>query len=142
MTGALQVTVRNHRSELARVGRLIEAFGDAYALSPDLIFKVNLALDEVITNIVLHAYDDQDEHGIRIGLDLEGDALTITVEDDGRAFDPRSVAPPDLDLNAERRDVGGLGLHIVRSIMDGVEYRHDGDLNRLVMRIKVMSDES
>ncbi len=142
MTGAMQVTVRNHRSELARVGRLIEAFGEAHALSPDLIFKVNLALDEVITNIVLHAYDDQAEHGIGVGLDLKTDALTITVEDDGRAFDPLSVAPPDLDLSAESRDVGGLGLHIVRSIMDGVEYRRDGELNRLVMRIKVMSDES
>ena len=68
-----------------------------------------------------HCLYNQDEHSIGIGLDLKDDALTITVEDDGRPFDPLSVAPPDLDLNAESRDVGGLGLHIVRSIMDGVE---------------------
>jgi anti-sigma regulatory factor (Ser/Thr protein kinase) len=134
MTGALAVTVRNQRSELARISRLIEAFGEAHALSPELVFKVNLALDEIITNIVLHGYDDRDSHDIRIALDLRGESLTVTVEDDGRAFDPLSVAPPDLDLDAGTRDVGGLGLHIVRSIMDGVEYRRDGGLNRLVMR--------
>jgi anti-sigma regulatory factor (Ser/Thr protein kinase) len=134
MTGAMTVTVTNQRSEIARVGRLVEAFGEAHALPPDLMFKVNLALDEIITNIVLHGYDDEAEHHIRLGLDLRNDTLTVTVEDDGRAFDPLSVAPPDLDIDAESRGIGGLGLHIVRSIMDEVQYRRDGDRNQLVMR--------
>jgi anti-sigma regulatory factor (Ser/Thr protein kinase) len=134
MTGAMTVTVTNQRSEIARVGRLVEAFGEAHGLSPELTFKVNLVLDEIITNIVLHGYDDGAEHRIRLGLDLRNEALTITVEDDGRAFDPLSVASPDLDIDADSRGIGGLGLHIVRSIMDEVEYRRDGDRNLLVMR--------
>jgi serine/threonine-protein kinase RsbW len=133
MTGAMKVTVKNRRSEIARVGRLVEGFGEAQGVPPDLIFKVNLALDEIMTNIVLHAYDDPGDHDIRLELDLAENALTITVEDDGRPFDPLSVPPPDLELDAESRGIGGLGLHIVRSIMDGVEYHRDGRLNRLVM---------
>jgi serine/threonine-protein kinase RsbW len=133
MTGAMKVTVKNRRSEIARVCRLVEGFGEAQGVPPDLIFKVNLALDEIMTNIVLHAYDDPGDHDIRLELDLAENALTITVEDDGRPFDPLSVPPPDLELDAESRGIGGLGLHIVRSIMDGVEYHRDGRLNRLVM---------
>jgi anti-sigma regulatory factor (Ser/Thr protein kinase) len=136
MTGAMSVTLRNQRSEIARIGRLVEAFGEAHALSPDLVFRVNLALDEIITNVVLHGYADQDEHGIRVDLDLRGGTLTITVEDDGVAFDPLSVTPPDLDLDGENRAIGGLGLHIVRSIMESVTYERADDLNRLTMRTK------
>ena len=134
MTGAMTVTVMNQRSEIGRVGRLVEAFGEAHRLSPDLMFKVNLALDEIITNIVLHGYEDEDDHRIRLSLDLRDDRLTIEVEDDGRAFDPLSVAPPDLEQAVEERAIGGLGLHIVRSIMDGVEYKREGGRNLLVMK--------
>ena len=140
MAGALQATIRNNRSELARVSRLIEAFGEAHALSPDLIFKVNLALDEVITNIVLHAYDDRTSTASGFA------SISRTMRLLSRW---RMTAGPSIRFRypfrsrPQRRDhVGGLGVHIVRSIMDGVEYRRDGDPNRLLMRIKVMSDES
>ena len=67
-------------------------------------------------------------------LALEGDELTIRVEDDGRAFDPLQAPPPDLDLPLEERPVGGLGIHIVRSVMDAVEYQRRGGRNVLTMR--------
>jgi serine/threonine-protein kinase RsbW len=91
-------------------------------------------LDEVVANIINHGYDDTAEHQIRVTLAFDGSELGIRVEDDGRAFDPLQAPPPDLDLPLEERPVGGLGIHIVRSVMDAVEYQRDGDRNVLIMK--------
>jgi anti-sigma regulatory factor (Ser/Thr protein kinase) len=95
---------------------------------------INLVLDEVITNIIDYGYDDQAEHEIRVTMAVEGDRLTIEVEDDARPFDPLKAAPPDLDLPLEERPVGGLGIHIMRSLMDAVEHQRRNDRNVLTMQ--------
>jgi len=124
----------NDRAEIQRVAELAERFGADERLSDDDVMAINLVLDEVVANIIEYGYDDTARHEIRVTLTREGDALTIEVEDDARAFDPLQAPEPDLDLPLEERPVGGLGIHIVRSVMDAVEYRRRDGHNILIMR--------
>ena len=131
---ALSITCPNRLAEIGKAAELIEAFGAAHGLSPEVVFKLNLALDEVVTNIISHAYDDEDEHQIAIRVALDGEGVSVRVEDDGRAFNPLDAPRPDLGLDLAKRPIGGLGVHIVRSVMDALEYRREDDRNILVMR--------
>ena len=103
-------------------------------LSADDIAAVNLVLDEIVINIIAHGYDDQQEHRIDVSLALEGDLLTIQVEDDGKPFNPLEAPPPNLDLPIDERPIGGLGIHIVRSTVDAIEHRREGRRNILTMQ--------
>jgi serine/threonine-protein kinase RsbW len=88
---------------------------------------VMIAADEVLSNVVDHggAATVQVTAGVRDG------RVTVEVVDDGVAFDPTAAAAPDTSLDVEDRDVGGLGVHLVRKLMDEVAYRREGERNRL-----------
>lgn len=131
---SVSAVFRNDRSEIHRLAGLAERFGQAQQLSEDEVLAINLVLDEVVTNVIDHGFEGIDgEPEIRLTMTLEGTDLTIRVEDNGRAFDPLQAAPPDLDLPLEDRPVGGLGIHIVRSVMNTVEYDRRGGRNLLTM---------
>jgi serine/threonine-protein kinase RsbW len=135
VTASMSVTLVNDQSEVERLSRLVEAFGEAEGLQPESIFSVNLALDEVVTNIIRYAHDDdRREHPIVVRLALEHGVLTAQVEDDGRAFNPLEAAVPDIDASIEERPIGGLGIHLVRSVMSSVEYRREVGRNVLTMK--------
>jgi anti-sigma regulatory factor (Ser/Thr protein kinase) len=131
---SISVLLRNDRAEIARLAGLAESFGQAQHLSDDEVMAINLVLDEVVTNVIDYGFEGvAGEPEIRLTMSLEGDQLTIQVEDNGRAFDPLQMATPDLDLPLEDRPVGGLGIHIVRSVMNTVEYDRRGGRNVLTM---------
>jgi serine/threonine-protein kinase RsbW len=134
VTASMSVTLVNDRSEVERLSRLVEAFGEAEGLPPESVFSVNLALDEVVTNIIRYAYDDGRKHSIVIRLALEDGVLSAQVEDDGRAFNPLEMPPPDITASIEDRPIGGLGIHLVRSVMNSVEYRREDGRNMLIMK--------
>jgi len=130
----MSVTLVNDRSEVERLSRLVDAFGVAEGLQPDAIFSVNLALDAVVTNIIRYAHDDGRQHPIVVRLTLVPGVLTVEVEDDGRAFNPLEAPAPDLHASIEDRPIGGLGIHLVRSVMTSVEYRREDGRNLLTMK--------
>ena len=136
----VSAVLRNDRSEILRMGELAARFGAEAQLSEDDVMTVNLVLDEIVANVIENAYDDDGEHEIHVSLARDGDRITLRVEDDGRPFDPLQAPPPNLDLPIEEREAGGLGLHIVRSIMDAVEYERRDGRNVLTMR-KTLADE-
>jgi anti-sigma regulatory factor (Ser/Thr protein kinase) len=134
---SLAVTLVNKLSEIERLSGLVEAFGAENGLPDDVVFFLGLALDEAVTNVILHAYDDARVHEIAVALKVEDGVLRAEVRDDGRAFDPLSVPPLDLDRGIDERQIGGLGIHVVRSTMDSVDYRREDGQNRLVMQKKI-----
>ena len=133
MPEALSLTFPNRLTEIEKAARLIEAFGRAHNLSPEVVFSLNLALDEVVTNIITYAYDDDADHDVMVRVALDGDVVSVRVEDDGRAFNPLDAPAPDLRLGVDERPIGGLGVHIVRSVMDALEYRRDNARNIFLM---------
>ena len=128
------MTIASRLSEVERLASAIETFGGAHGLHEDVIFAFNLALDEVLTNTMSYGYEDVGAHDIHVRLRVRAGVVQAEVEDDGRAFNPLDVPPPNLDVPLEERPVGGLGLHIVRALMDDVEYRRDGTRNILTLR--------
>lgn len=135
MRVSISFTLDNDQSEVEKLSRLVEAFGEVHGLPPQAIFSVNLALDEVVTNIIRYAYNDNGlPHPIVVRLAFEEGVLAAQVEDDGRAFNPLEAPAPDIDATIEERPIGGLGIHLVRSMMDSVEYRRDDGRNVFIMK--------
>jgi serine/threonine-protein kinase RsbW len=127
MTETLSIVLVNDRAEIERLGRLVDQFGGEHGLPPETVFHINLALDELVTNVIVHGFENRDRHEIVVRLTLDDDRVLVEVEDDGVPFNPLEVPPPVLDLNIEDRPIGGLGVHFVRSVMDAVEYcRQEG----------------
>lgn len=98
------------------------------------MFEVQTAVDEACTNVMLHAYSGKGGV-ISISCELQDKDFIITIRDNGRPFDPASVPPPDVEAALEERRVGGLGVHLMRKLMDDVSYAFDAEKgNKLVMR--------
>ena len=116
----------------------LDAFSEVHGVPFEAKWPFHVALDEVLSNIVKYGLAGGDaQRQIDLELSLEGGVLELTVEDDTVAFDPLSAPEPDLTLPLEERPVGGLGITILKGLMDSVEYgRHQGR-NRLVLRKRV-----
>ena len=137
----VETIIANRRDDIARVRNIVEDLAATHHLARDVVADVNVALDEVLTNILTYGYDDDDIHEIRIRLSLDQEAIEVEVVDDGRPFDPTALAPPDLSTPLRDRPVGGLGMHFVRNLMSEVIYTRAGDHNRLLLK-KCLADRS
>jgi anti-sigma regulatory factor (Ser/Thr protein kinase) len=131
------VTVQNQISELLRLNKFISDFWIENQLAPDIEFGVSLALEEAFTNVVRYGFEDVGEHQILVRLSLEDGWITLSVEDDGIPFNPLEVPPPDVNSPIEERAIGGLGIHLVKNVVDQLQYTRQGGRNRLVMKMKI-----
>ena len=130
----LSLTLRNHASEVSHLVDRLEAFGAEAGLPPDVTFRLTLSLDEIVCNVIRHGFDDDAEHQILVTVDVSDGVVTATVVDDATAFDPREAPLPDLDAPLDQRQAGGLGMHLVRTTMDEVDYRREDGRNVLTVR--------
>jgi len=137
----IRIVLRNDLSEIAKLQREIENFGQKCSLSSKTLFELNLILEEVLANLISYAYGDNQRHEIVVRADLRDGELVIEVEDDGRPFNPLQSPPPDLEAPLEQRNVGGLGLHLVRELTSSIEYSRRKGKNHLVMRKKTEKSE-
>ena len=135
MLHSLSLTLANRADEVPRLVTAVESFGASAGLSDALLFRVMLALDEVVTNIVHHAFDDNDVHEITITIAADAGVVTVVVTDGGRPFDPHTVPPADVQAPLEHRPIGGLGVHLVRSLAQDMAYRRTDDRNVLTLRL-------
>jgi serine/threonine-protein kinase RsbW len=123
------ICIANSLSEIARVAELVDDFGARHQFPNEVVVALNVALDEVLNNIISYGYEDAGHHDISVRLELRGGNVEVVVEDDGKPFDPLAVPAPD--LTRRPRVEGGVGLHFVRTLTDGMTYaRHDG-INQL-----------
>ena len=133
----LSLILKCDLSELARSAEEIEKFGANRTWPSEWIFKTNLALDELITNVVNYGFEGQEEKkDILITLTESDDSLVVVMEDEGNPFDPFSeAAEPSLDDELEERAIGGLGVHFVKTLIDETAYeRHEGR-NRITLTL-------
>ena len=108
-----------------------------------LIPTLNMALDDLLNNVVQYAFpNDPTEHYIEVEGDVHDGCVTLTIADDGIPFNPLSAAPPDLSLLLHEREIGGLGIHLVRSMFDEVTYHRNVGRNVLTVKKKLVSKSS
>ena len=132
----VEITILNRRSELGRVVTLLERFGAEHHLAPQLVIDMQIALDEVLSNVTQYAHPDNAEHSIHVRLRMIDGVLEAQIEDDGLLFNPLLAPLPDLRARLRDRHVGGLGIEFVRKLMDDVTYERTGERNRLVLRLR------
>ena len=133
MSEKASIKVTTTRDELVNIVTFVEEFGNREKWPYELVFRVNLVLEELGLNIIDYAHDEG-VHEFDICLTSEEGAITIEVVDDGKPFDPLNDAPqPDIASDLEDRRVGGLGLHLVRTTMDDMSYRRDQGKNHLTL---------
>lgn len=86
------------------------------------VYSIQLAADEAASNIIEHAYADMPDGEIEISCEIKNRVLTITMRDHGRTFDPSTVQPPNIKADLSKRKIGGLGIYLMRKLMDDVRY--------------------
>jgi anti-sigma regulatory factor (Ser/Thr protein kinase) len=133
LAAELAAELANELTEIERFGQLLEAFGERNDLPQKLVFQLTLAFDELLTNTISYGFPDGGQHTIKASVTLEEERLVAEIIDGGIAFNPLDQETPDTNLAIEERKIGGLGVHFVRTFMDEVEYRRDGEHNRITM---------
>jgi anti-sigma regulatory factor (Ser/Thr protein kinase) len=119
-------------AEIPRLLDWIEACCDAAGVSADIAGKLALALEEAAANVINHAFGETPPpHRIAVALTIEADRVAAEIADNGKTFDPTTAPEPDRTLPLESRDPGGLGIHLIRKMMDRVDYRRVDGENRL-----------
>ena len=125
--------VQNNLEEIPRVHEIFSDFAGRCGLPEEVRFAFDLALEEILTNVILHGFTGEAPHEIEVRLCVEGTQVTAEVEDNGLAFNPLEHPDPDTTRSLQERAVGGLGILLVRRLMEALEYRRHGNRNLLVM---------
>ena len=129
--------LRNDLAEITRLAGELEEFCERNAVPAQALMALNLSLEEIVTNVISYAFDAGGEHTIGVELAIQGDSVHARVEDDGREYDPLQRADPDVDAPLDERGIGGLGVLLVRKLMDDVSYSRVDGKNVLTMRKRV-----
>ena len=108
-----------------------EAWLAEQQVSFEAMYLVSLAIEELVTNCIKYGYQDANGHTIDFLLSVDEGVLSLEVVDDGNPFNPLDAPRPDLSLSPEKRPIGGLGLHLLRELADGMRYERRDGTNRL-----------
>ena len=128
------LTVPNCIDEIRTIEELLSEFSEQQDLPPDALFQIQLSLEEIFTNVVNYAHDDNLEHEVEITLSKDEQTVTIEITDDGRPFDPLQDAPEmDTESSLEDRRIGGAGIALTKTMMTALRYHRDDGRNHLIM---------
>lgn len=129
--GMLRVSLANDVAEIRRVNAALADFLGEEGAPDRVINRVRLVIEELVVNVVRYAYDDQKAHRIDVDVRTEPRRVVVTVEDDGKPFDPSQAPPPRLREPLETRPTGGLGIFLVKRLSNDMTYTRHGERNRV-----------
>jgi len=118
----IELRILNKIPEIEKVCNSIMTFSRQHAIDEKIISNLYLAIDELLTNIIRYGYRDEKDHTIYIRYSIEKELLTLQIEDDSYPFNPNKAPVPDLNSDLENRKVGGLGIYLVKNMMDDLKY--------------------
>ncbi len=129
MPKGFAIEISNDLVNIGLVNKKFIEFSLANKMSPENTNLICMVFDEMLANIISYAYVDGTQHKIGIKISLINDSVVIVITDDGLPFDPFTREDPDTELSIEERDIGGLGIHLVKNVMDEVYYKRHVDKN-------------
>jgi serine/threonine-protein kinase RsbW len=138
----LDLLLNNDGLEIPRLASTLEYFAEVGNIPSKALFRLNLALDELLTNVISYGYPEQRVGEIRIRVRFDGNRIEVRLADDALAFDPFSVPDPDISSSLDERPIGGLGVHFVRTLMDEVSYSREGRENIVVIALNVPATQA
>jgi anti-sigma regulatory factor (Ser/Thr protein kinase) len=125
--------IENQIGELSSLAERIDGLAEEWKLSQELAMNMNLVIEEAVSNIIFYAFHDSAKHEIAISISVDNSCLTITITDDGIPFNPLAQQQPDINLPAEERPIGGLGIFLISQIMDEMKYERNKNNNILTL---------
>lgn len=135
----MRIEISNELKEISKVMSLVEKFSKRAELDLKIKQAAELALDELLTNTISYGYRDSNPHRITVEIEIEKQALKLIVIDDAIAFNPFEVKAPNLTSSLENRDLGGLGVHLVKNTMDDYSYKRSDNQNIVTLTKKIDS---
>ena len=126
--------LKSDLSELETLCRHLNKFGHVTGQSEACITDINICLDELFTNIVSYGFADDLEHTIRFTINVDNNVLTLNIEDEGIPFNPLEKKDPEIPADLIDVRIGGLGIHIVRKLMDDIRYKRKRGKNKLTLK--------
>ena len=131
------LTLKNEIEEISKLEGFMEAVGEQTGIDVSLITSLNLALEEAVTNVILYAYPEGQEGQADIDVYVNQEELKFVIRDSGTPFDPTAKEDADVTLSLEDRPIGGLGIFMVKQIMDTIEYEYREKQNILILHKKI-----
>lgn len=129
-----ELTVKSSTDNLAEIRNFVEEVAFESGFSDEVVHKISLSVDEACTNVIKHAYKYSPEREISINTKFSNDKFTITITDSGDKFDPTLVPEPNLEEYHKQKKVGGLGMFLMKKLMDEVKYNTlSGNKNQVIL---------
>ena len=128
-----ELRIKNEVSELEKVAQFVEEIGEELGLNMELQMNLNLVREEMVSNVIFYAYPEGEEAEIELLAKSDGKELTFVLSDQGKEFDPTAKEDADPDINPADREIGGMGIFIVKNIMNKVTYQRLEGRNLLTM---------
>ena len=132
-----KLILQNEVAEISKLAIFIDELGEEFGLSPELVFNLNLVLEEAVSNVILYAYPKEEHQTISLIAKKKGNQLIFVLTDSGKEFDHTQAPDADITLSAEERPIGGLGIFLIRQIMNTVEYQRIDGRNVLLITKKI-----
>ncbi len=129
-----ELKLKNQVGELARVNQFVEEIGEELGLDMELMMNLNLVMEEMVSNVIFYAYPEGKTADIELVAETKGKELTFVISDSGKEFDPTMKEDANPDIDPTEREIGGMGIYIVKNIMNEVTYQRLEGKNLLTMK--------
>ena len=129
-----EIKIKNQVEELERVNQFVEEIGEELGLDMELQMNLNLVMEEMVSNIIFYAYPEGKPEDIELTAEYNGKELIFVLSDHGKEFDPTAKEDANPDVNPIDREIGGMGIYIVKNIMNKVTYQRLEGKNLLTMK--------
>jgi anti-sigma regulatory factor (Ser/Thr protein kinase) len=136
------IKIKNNIEEISRICDQVSDFCAKNEISEEKFHDIVLILDEVVTNVISYAYPDGDQHDFMLDISKENDRIFIKLVDSGIPFDPLGKTDPDVESDIEERQIGGLGIFLVKQLAEVVECSRTDDQNQLSITVSVNRNTS
>ena len=127
----------NDIAEISKLATFIDEIGEEFSLAPDVVFNLNLVLEEAVVNVINYAYPKEEHQSIYLSASLRKGSIVLILTDTGKEFDPTMAPDVDITLSADEREIGGLGIFLIRQIMNEVKYERIDGKNILTLEKKL-----
>jgi len=131
------LTLPNDIETIPRLNEFIDGFCEEQGISMEISMSLNLAIEEAVVNVMNYGYPEGTVGYIDVEVDADKESITFVITDTGKPFDPTKKEDVDITLPAEKRGIGGLGIHLIRRIMDNIDYQYIDKKNILTLKKKL-----
>ena len=132
-----RLVLPNDIETIPQLNEFIDSVAEEVGLEMSLTMSLNLAIEEAVVNVMEYAYPEGQTGNVEIEVAADQQWMTFVITDTGIAFDPTKKEDADTTLSAEERPIGGLGIFLVRQLMDVIDYKREGNKNVLTLQKKL-----